>query len=167
MPTNTYTSLATITLTSADSEVVFSSIPATYRDLILVVEASTTASGVTLDLRFNSDTGSNYSQVAMVGRNNGASAEVGTGTAITILGNTFGTTPFQSIIQIQDVNVAKHKSVLARASSYDTSLSSYLVKAVSGRWASTATITTISVSSLFNSRSFEVGSTFSLYGVIA
>ena len=61
MPTPTYTPLATVTLGTAASSVTFSSIPATYRDLILVVNATTSADGIP-SLRFNGDSGNNYSE---------------------------------------------------------------------------------------------------------
>lgn len=168
MPTTTYTPIASVTLSASASEVVFSGLPQTFRDLILVVEASTTASGVTLDIRFNGDTGSNYSAVEMGGRNNGTYSSAGTDVYFRVLGNTFGTLPFQTTMQIMDYSQTdKQKTALIRSSSYDTSLSSYLVKAVAGRWGSTSAVTSISLASLFNSRSFAAGSTFNLYGVIA
>jgi hypothetical protein len=161
-----YVALATTTLGSAASSVTFSSIPATYKDLILVVEASTTASGVSLDIRFNADTGSNYSSVEMMGRNNGTTTNAASDAYFRIFGNTFGTTPFQATMQIMDYSQTnKHKMALVRNSSYDTSLSSYLLKAYTGRWGSTSAVTSVSVESLFNSRSFAAGSTFSLYGL--
>jgi hypothetical protein len=161
-----YVALSTITLTGTDSEIVFSSIPGTYRDLVLVVEAATTESGVTLDIRFNGDTGSNYSSVEMTGRNNGTVSGGGSDVHIRVFGNTFGTTTFQSTMHIMDyAQTNKHKPVLVRNSSFDTSLSSYLVKAFAGRWGNTSAVTSISLASLFNSRSFAAGSRFSLYGV--
>lgn len=166
-----YIALATTTLSSAAATVTFSSIPATVngvvlKDLVVIVEAATTVSGVTLDLRLNGDTGSNYSAIEMGGRNNGAYVGGGSDGFFRVFGNTFGTLPFQATMQIMDYSATnKHKTALVRASSYDTSLSSYLVKAYAGRWASTAAVTTISFASLFNSREFAIGSTFSLYGI--
>jgi hypothetical protein len=64
MPTPTYIPLATVTLGSADSSVTFSSIPATYRDLILVLNGTrSTTSGVRA--RANADAGANYPMVYM------------------------------------------------------------------------------------------------------
>lgn len=166
MPTNTYTPIASVTLSATASEVVFSGLPQTFRDLILVVEAATTESGVTLDLRFNGDVSSNYFGVEMGGRNNGTYSGAGADVYFRIFGNTFGTLPFQSTVQIMDYSQSnKHKTTLIRASSFDTSLNSYLVKAIAGRWGSTSAVTSLSLASLFNSRSFAAGSTFTLFGI--
>ena len=68
---NTYVAIATNTLGSAAASVTFSSIPGTYTDLVIVTQAiSATADNV--GIRFNSDSGSNYSQTWLSG--NGTSA---------------------------------------------------------------------------------------------
>jgi len=166
--TPTYILLNQITLAAASGSVTFSNIPQNYGDLVLVADASTTASGVTLDIRFNGDTGSNYSAVELIGRSNGVASAAGTDVYFRPLGNTFGTTPFQTIMQVMDYSATdKHKTALFRPSSFDTSLGSYLLKAQAGRWASTSAVTSITLTSLFNSREFAIGSTFSLYGIAA
>lgn len=165
--TPTYTLINQVTLATASPQVLFSSIPQSFRDLILVIEASTTESGVTLDIRFNGDAGTNYTAVEMGGRANGAYSGAGTSEFFRVLGNTFGTAPFQCTMQIMDYSqIDKHKTVLARAASNDTSLSSTLVKGFAGRWPNTIGVNTISVASLFNSRNFASGSRFSLYGIV-
>jgi hypothetical protein len=70
MPTPTYTPLATVTLGSSASSVTFSSIPGTYRDLILIFDG--TGSGTTGNLRmtFNGSTLSNFTDVRMYNFNN-------------------------------------------------------------------------------------------------
>ena len=155
--TTTYIALATTTLSSATSTVTFSSIPATYRDLILVVNGSSSASVVGLAVRFNSDTGSNYSGVLMQG--DGSSAASGT------LSGTFAeigvlvTSRMQAICQIMDYSATdKHKTFLSRSDG-----ASDRTRATASRWANTAAINTIQVFNTNNN--FVVGSTFSLYGV--
>lgn len=157
MPTPTYTPIATITLTSSDSEVVFSSIPATYRDLILVFAGSTVyLSGVVVN--FNGDnTGTNISQVRMYG-------PTGSDTLIGHPGIDFAYSTVQSttIMQILDYSATdKHKSCLVR---WNSAGGSDLTVAVAARWANTAAINSIRI---YNSSGFTSGSTFSLYGVIA
>jgi len=61
--TDTYRPLATITLGSTASSITFSSIPATYRDLIIVGNPL----GAEAAARFNGDSGSNYNGVQMWG----------------------------------------------------------------------------------------------------
>jgi hypothetical protein len=64
MPTPTYTPLATVTLASTASSVTFSSIPATYRDLVVVHNNfGTVNNDANSNFRFNGDSGSNYSRV--------------------------------------------------------------------------------------------------------
>jgi hypothetical protein len=64
MPTPTYTPLANVTLGATAATVTFGSIPATMRDLVVIVNG-TTSSNVFTGLRFNSDSGSNYTFVRM------------------------------------------------------------------------------------------------------
>jgi hypothetical protein len=151
--------LATVTLGASASSVTFSSIPATYRDLILIVTAS---GGGEVDerLRFNGDTGSNYSFVRMYGD---GSTTVSSSTTTTYIRNiAFGLSALHNvIIQIMDYSATdKHKTTLGRGNNASTN-----TIATAGRWANTAAITSIDYS--FSSGSFPAGSTFNLYGVIA
>jgi len=62
----TYTPIATQTLGSSVSTVTFSSISGTYTDLVLIAQPIASA-GVDLELRFNGDSGSNYSCTQLSG----------------------------------------------------------------------------------------------------
>ena len=62
MPTNTYVALDKVTLGTAASTITFSSIPQTYTDLVMVFDG-TAASATYSGIRFNGDTGNNYSFV--------------------------------------------------------------------------------------------------------
>jgi len=159
MPTPTYTPLATVTLGTAVSSVSFSAIPASYRDLIFVFNGTTTIDdGV--GLRFNGDTGSNYSNVRMFGNSGGAGSDTSTTTRIpTTAGNSSLRTAF--ISQVMDYSATdKHKTVLTRNNITDNN-----VTAIAGRWANTAAITSVTV--LSPGSTITSGSTISLYGVIA
>ena len=72
--TATYDCIATTTLSSAQSSVTFSSISGSYTDLIIISDAILASGNDALGLRFNSDSGSNYSYTFMYG--NGTSAVV-------------------------------------------------------------------------------------------
>jgi len=154
VPTPTYTALANITLGSSASSVTFSSIPATYRDLVLVVVGTATADA-TWGLRFNGDTGSNYPYVEMNG--DGASTTSTTSTLTFFrIGRTTGTQG-TTIIQIMDYSATdKHKTGLSR-----TGPANEIVRAVASRWANTAAITSI----VTNNVTFASGTTLSLYGI--
>lgn len=160
--TATYTALATITLTSTDSEIVFGSIPNTFRDLILVNNhlVSTPANQI---VRVNSDSGANYSWVYMGG--NGSSAVSGANaSSSSLLAEALAASNpsdrMQTIFQFMDyAQTNKHKSVLVRSGR-----AGQAVDAIANRWANTNAINTISIA-LNNGASFSVGSTFSLYGI--
>jgi hypothetical protein len=171
MPTPTYVPLATITLASTASSVTFSSIPATYRDLVLVMNARITASvsAATSFAYFNGDTGANYTCVSMQGRQTGASVESSTEPRFDlgrIANSSSGsTTNGANIIQIMDYSATdKHKTGLARGNNLPNE--SLTVIAVAARWASTAAINSIEIDES-SGTSFAIGSTFSLYGIAA
>jgi hypothetical protein len=166
MPTPTYTPLATTTLAGTPTSVTFSSIPATYRDLVLVIRANT-ASTPEGYLRLNSDTGSNYSTVWMRGNGSAAASSTSSTTYFRYSGDIAlgGGVSFangMAIINIMDYSTTnKHKTILARANR-----SSNGVVASAGRWASTSAVTSVTV--LWEaSTAFAVGDTVSLYGIIS
>jgi hypothetical protein len=143
MPTPTYDLLASNVLSSNASSVTFSSIPATYRDLVLVVTAKITVGTGGASMRFNADSGSNYNMVTMEGT--GSATQSGSGSGYNALyvnlnNGELYTGPTVSIIQIMDYSATnKHKSTLHRANG----LSSTSVGATAGRWASTSAINSI------------------------
>ena len=57
---NTYTPIATTTLSSATSSYTFSSIPQTYTDIVLVFNGSNALGNDSYNIQINSDTGTNY-----------------------------------------------------------------------------------------------------------
>jgi len=59
--------LANLTLGSAQSTVTFGSIPATYKDLRLVVQYKNTNDGIQAMIRVNADSGTNYVNLGMGG----------------------------------------------------------------------------------------------------
>ena len=156
MATPTYIALATTTLSGGETSVTFSSIPSSYRDLVAVItplHASGTHGG---RMRFNSDTGSNYSSVQMAGDGSSASSSSGTTTA---LSNWVAKTTVSSVIfQIMDYSATdKHKTLLLR-----NNKNTERVSMIAGRWASTSAITSISLFTL-PSGGYTSG-TFSLWG---
>jgi hypothetical protein len=157
LPTPTYTPLANITLGSSASSVTFSSIPATYRDLVVVADYSTSPSSGS-EIRFNGDSGSNYSTVTM--RGDGTNALSGAFT-IGLISPSNGTgeaanTRNLYTLQIMDYSATdKHKTCLLRMNNPGHT------QAQANRWANTAAITSIAISNA----TFLTGSTFALYGI--
>ena len=158
MPTPTYVPLANITLGSAASSVTFSSIPATYRDLVLVANGKFSSSNSLVRIRVGNgslDTGSNYTSVYA---NSTPESQSATETYWTLgrWDNVEGT----MITHIMDYSATdKHKTALSRRGS--ASFSNVQMNA--SRWANTAVITTVSVLSTDNT--YAAGSTFALYGI--
>jgi hypothetical protein len=168
MPTPTYTPLATVTLGTTASSVTFSSIPATYRDLIVV--GHYTASGSSgSTIRFNSDSGTNYSLVAMWSGNFGPGTVADSNSGgIAWTRNYLDETSNRAagFAQIMDYSATdKHKTVLLRnASVFGSGANDGGIVATAARWANTSAITTVSITQGIG---YVAGSTFSLYGVIA
>lgn len=160
MPTPTYTPLATVTLASAAASVTFSTIPATYRDLILVFRGTlTTATLNELELRINGDTGSNYTRVYAYGDGStvGSSSDTFNSYRFSYGNNT---NPFTLITQFMDYSATdKHKTMLNR----DSQANRTSVMGI-GRWANTAAMTSLSVFCVQNMAS---GTTLNLYGIVS
>lgn len=159
MPTKTYKPLANLTLSTSAASVTFGSIPSTYRDLVLIIAGTRTGDN-NVQIRFNSDTGSNYTWVWA--RGNGSIAESGSETLSFIpLAALALTTNAQlnGIVHIMDYSATdKHKAVLSRFSQDSTqSVMS------ANRWANTAAINTIQI--FTGNNDFGSGSTFALYGI--
>jgi hypothetical protein len=153
----TYEAIATTTLGSAASSYTFSSIPSTYTDLILIIQATTISAN--FNMRFNSDTGSNYSYTSLWG--DGSSAASYKSTNNTVMGLTY-TSSGAPISKIQIQNYASSsvfKSVLIRQDD-----STNATGAVMGLWRSTAAITSVTIVSGGN---LPTGTSLTLYGIKA
>ena len=159
--TTAWVPLATTTLGASASSVTFSSIPAGYRDLILVTHLpSVAALGGYFGVRYNGDSGNNYNEVFMFGTGGGS----GTSVARSSIGGHFPLWDYTKnnafiTLQVMDYSASdKHKTTLARAQSPEYAQ----VTAAALRWASTSPITSMGIT--LEPRTFESGCTFSLYG---
>lgn len=166
MPTNTYVALDKQNLTTATAEVTFSNL-GSYTDIIVVSNFGTTVAGNTVGLRFNGDTGSNYSTTQVNGPMPfGGSWRGSNQTSITVFGSpivdgTPSTLRANGTIHIQNYgNSTTNKTVLSRYG-YATGE----VIAGVGLWRNTNAITSITLVAL--GTTFLAGSTFSLYGIAA
>jgi hypothetical protein len=158
---STYTPIATQTLTGATSSVSFSSIASTYTDLILTIEG-TVGSNCGIQLRFNSDSGSNYSFTRMTGDGSSASSDRSSNATFMELGYYVTTTRNMNIVQIMNYsNTTTYKTVLNRANAQSVNIGA---QAYAELWRSTSAINAISLSASGN---FSTGSTFTLYGIQA
>jgi hypothetical protein len=161
--TGTYTLISSNTLGSAASSITFSSIPSTYTDLVLVCSGKMVSGSANNNLlRFNSDSGSNYSRTYLYG--DGSSAFSGRTTSTTSLQFPyFDSTNFNiTIVNIMDyANTTTYKTALSR-----NCQPAETATAEVGLWRSTAAITSITVTR-YSTVDFATGSTFKLYGIEA
>jgi hypothetical protein len=168
MPTNTYEAIFTETLASAAATVTFSSIPSTYTDLVLIFNGGKSIAGSSVDFRFNSDTGSNYSFTEIYGNGTTAASQ-------RVSNRTYGALAFNAvpdsgltstiIMNIMNYsNTTTNKTAISRNGSIGTSFPG--TEAIVNLWRSTAAINTITLSNS-GAATFSIGSTFSLYGIAA
>jgi hypothetical protein len=161
VPTATYIALQNTTLSTNAASVTFSSIPATYQDLVIITNTDNTAQA-DYHLRFNGDTGNNYNRATIQGSGSVASQNLSNNAAFMRLnGNGDLATDFShtAIIHINEYSrTDRHKNVLARTNS------THGVDATSGRWASVSAVTSVTIYP--STGSFELGSTFSLFGIV-
>ena len=161
MPTETYQPLANITLGSSASSVTFSSIPATFRDLVVIQQSKLSTTSYTKG-RLNGSSATIYSNVGMRG-NGSTAASVAQSTDAEFYPFFYfdeSTSEFFiATIQIMDYSATdKHKTILSRGN-----LSGTGVSAQASRWASTDAVTSVSLQP--NSGQYAAGSTFALYGI--
>lgn len=159
----TYEPIATTTLSSTASDVTFSSISGSYTDLVLVENGKVSSgAGSYSRIRFNSDTGSNYSATYIYGNGTAAGSDrYSNQTFIPVNYVAAIETNFNhnSIINIQDYsNSTTYKTVLARSNN-----AAAATDAAAALWRSTSAITSITY--YLNSGSWATGSTFTLYGI--
>lgn len=164
----TYDSINTQTLSSNTTSVTFSSIPQTYTDLILVINAGSTTVDNYSFVEFNSDTAQgNYSWTSMYG--NGSTASGSRGASLYLnayvgIGSSIDTLVFCNIQSYTDTS--KFKGVLNRTSRATSNGTYFGTELLTGTWRNTNAITQIKVNS-YSTYSFLAGSTFSLYGIKA
>ena len=161
----TYDPIATQTLVSAAASITFSSIPATYTDLVLIIIPAATTGNPDINLQFNSDTASNYSVTSLSGNGSAASStRASTQTSIKIdqiatLDGTLGNSNY--IVNVMNYsNTTTNKTVINR-----TNRAGVGVDAAIGLYRSTSAISSIDVKA--SSSTFIIGSTFTLYGIKA
>ena len=168
--TVTYEKIATTTLGSDTVNIDFTSISGSYTDLVLITNHFMTAQS-TVGMRFNSDTGSNYSSTNL--RGTGAGASSGRQTSSTAIDNSLddlvrnpNVANAITIWNIQNYsNSTTYKTVLYRHNNATADAPG--ASAGVGLWRSTSAITSIRLLATSSAQSFKSGSTFTLYGIKA
>ena len=157
----TYTPIASITLGATAASVTFNSIPQTYTDLVLVLDAIRASGDGSVGLQYNADTGTNYSFTFLTG--NGSAASSGRSSSTVRVDSAY-------INTTRSTNIA-HIFNYSNATTYKTSLarfnpSTQFVGMYAGLWRNTAAITSINIFNSDGVTNFASGSTFNLYGIL-
>lgn len=162
----TYDPIATQTLGSPAASVTFSSIPATYTDLILVIQAAGATTAIDCRLQFNGDTGANYSYTYLTGNGTAASSARVTGATYAQIeyngspSATLGaTTTIAHLLNYS--NTTTNKTVLSRSNNATAQGTDLVV----GLWRSTVAINSILI--IPNLGNWAIGSKFTLFGIKA
>ena len=160
--TATYDCIATTTTTGNATTVTFSSIPATYTDLVVVFNgAEQGSSGIYFQM--NGDTATNYSHTRLVGNGTSALSNRGSNSSKIYLdqGVTFSSTLGENTVILQFMNYSNsttNKTVISRATAPGSGTA-----AIVYLWRNTAAINSISFK--IDSDYIINGSTFTLYGI--
>jgi hypothetical protein len=143
--------------------VTFSSIPSTYTDLRLVVAAATNVILITY-VRFNGDTGSNYSFTYIAGNGSTASSSRGSNQTfahLTLAGHTDSNWSVDMMDIMNYSNTSTYKTAISRANNAAVG-----VDAIVNLWRSTSAINSVKVYA-DRASTWSVGTTFTLYGIKA
>ena len=162
-----FVKITEIVVGSAVPTVTFSSIPATYRNLKLVVTGRTDAAGTDYTVTFNGDTGANYQAVlAFNGSGAGASATFSQNSAA--IGSTASSSAPANQAGVSEIMVYDYagttffKSVTGMTHRLDGVATAYIIW-YAATWNSTSAINTIALAA--GAGNFVTGSTFTLYGM--
>lgn len=165
-----YESIETVTVASTATTVSFTSIPSGYQHLqIRLITRNNRAN--TLDglyVRFNSDSGNNYSDHFLRGSGEGVAANATTSTSLMFVGTVPATSSTASVFGVAVIDVLDYANTnknktLRSLLGYDANGTGF-VGLFSGAWYSTAAITSITLGST-NGNGFLQNSSFALYGI--
>lgn len=161
----TYEPIATTTLSSAQQTITFSSISGSYTDLVLIASRRYSNAGTGAEntfIRFNNDSGANYSMIYMV---NGP----GTGSFenFNSLYTSAGGNEVSERYSIDIWNFFNYSNTTTYKSSlFAHNFGNAMMQKWQGTWLSTSAINRIDIIGS-GSATFAIGSTFTLYGIAA
>jgi hypothetical protein len=163
---NTYTELRKTTVGTATSSVTLDLTGISgYTDLVLVMNIKSTSAGATdINLNFNSDTTALYSRTILAGTGSSALSGRSSGATAIQINNwssaTSSNTDYNAVVNVMNYsNTTTFKTVLNRSNNANNA-----TEALVSLYRSTNAITSIQLTSGAG-RAFDVGSTFSLYGI--
>jgi hypothetical protein len=168
---STYKLISATTLSTTTTTVTFSAIPSTYTDLVLRIgsrDSFSNGNGVSIKLRFNSDTASNYSWTLLQGSgtfvsssrasNQSGRTDFEASSDAGQTANTFGSTE----IYIPSYTVSQNKAISGFGASENNNSTANRIGSSANLWRNTAAISQIDITTYQN---FVSGSSFYLYGI--
>ena len=161
----TYEAIATVTVGSGGAaNIEFTSIPATYTDILAVFSVRSDSGNVDTELQFNSST-SNLSSRWLVGSGSGVSSasfgtsiQMGGSTKSTWTSNTFGNVS----VYVTNYASSNNKSISIDSVSENNATEAYATL-TAGLWSNSAAITSLKIKA--GSGNFVQYSTATLYGI--
>ena len=175
---SSYESIASATGTGSNSTITFNSFPSTYAalQLRLMVKSTTTAFAMTqMQIRFNSDTGSNYSYHRLQGFGSGTPGAYGSASQSAVILDGIALTSYTGInssnfsagiVDIHDyASTTRNKTVRAfsGADRNGAAVDDPAIALNSSVWLNTNAITSIDI--LINGGNYATNSVVSLYGI--
>jgi hypothetical protein len=165
-----YESIATATGTGSSATITFSSIPSTYASLQIRFRCSNTNAGTAwsgLLVRFNSDSGANYTRHALSGQGSSASAAGATAQTSAFMDNVVSragntNTLAVGVIDIHDYASTTKNTTVRAIGGIDLN-GSGVINLMSNLWINTSAVTSISLISEQNN--WATSTVFSLYGI--
>lgn len=172
MASNTYVALASAQGTGSSGTITFNSIPSTYTDLRIVLTGTeTNATLYEFDMRYNNDSGNNYSLTYLQGNGSSASSGRYSSTNKIRLGEAGTDTTLPTLITIDVMNYANtttYKTAIIRYNEFQSGAGDVGAKVALWRGStgsSTEAITRIDLLNLGGN--FTTSTTATLYGVAA
>jgi len=162
----TYNPIETYTLSSTTANIVFSTIPQIYTDLVLVAtrrSATKTTGGENLQFRLNGDNGANYANTYLV--NGPSTARLNN---MSELYTSAGGNEINTRYSVDVWNFLNYSNT----TTYKTLIYSYMYagdhcQLWAGSWRNNAAINTIDIFSSGAGNVYAIGSMFTLYGIKA
>jgi len=168
LSTTAYESIATVTLSSATNTITFSSIPSTYKHLQLRGINLSSGQDNNVMLRFNTDSGNNYSEHAMYGAGTSSGAYNTVPASYAPAGYTADSTnPYPTVCDILDYSNTNKNKVVRALGGGDRNGSTSYVTFNSSAWYNTAAINRIDIvhGNIAGGKVFNANTSFALYGI--
>jgi len=171
---NTMTKISTVTVGSGGAATIdFTSIPATYTDIVIKYSGRSTAAGnyQNVNIKINTDTGSNYTSKLLYGDGSAAGSDTTTTTFLKFMYIPFSSAT-ASVFGSGELYFAKYAGSIYKSMIADTvtennatGSGSSIIGLAAGLWSSNSAINAITLTP--NSGSWAEHSTATLYGISA